>query len=720
VLSVAFTSCATRQWPQDLALNALPLVHANHQSAPALVFSRETTLGTKTVTIGGGGYVTGIYLHPREQDLVYIKTDVGGFYRWNINQFRWEPLTDRFPLAQSNYYGGESLALDPQDPSVVYIAAGKYTADWSKELGSIFKSTDRGKTWKKLNLDLKMGGNEDLRWVGERLAVNPGNSQEILFGSRLDGLWKSADAGITWKQMSFPGKSQAGIGITSVIFDPKTANLVYAIAYSDGIYQSKDGGLTWKKLVGSPSLAKRMALSSNGVLYVTHAAGVSRYEKDRWRDITPFGVEGSFNAISIAPQAAQHVLVSLGETDKTRLFLSLDGGFNWTEKQRSVNNTVPWWSDYMQSQPWVSAIAFDPHHPKKVWLTDWYGIWQTENIYTNPGLWTNYQQGHEELVTFSLLAPPKGALLLSGVADVDGFYHDNGLDAAPSQSFSRSRPTLQVPSLRYRSPAFQDTYSIAYYQQDPLKLVRVGGNRFNSTYNGATSSDGGETWRIFADFPRDTLPMRVAISATDPDRFIVTVSGGPPLLTTNNGQSWRKVSGLPDGVQGPWNWAQSLAADPVNGNTFYYYADGIVYRSSNGGISFESINDQLPNAAWHALKTVPDNPGEVWLSLDRQGLYHSRNGGRTFAQLPQVQRAYLFAFGLPQPGSSTPTLYLYGNIAGMGEGIFHSGDRGNTWTRLGNTANPIGNDPNVMEASWQEFGLVFVGTNGRGIYYGSK
>ncbi|PSB30592.1 hypothetical protein [Stenomitos frigidus] len=691
------------------ASNIPPLVALTADTGDALKYQKATVLGEKSAPIGGGGYVTGISLHPQQKDLAYIKTDIGGFYRWNSIDSNWSPLTDHFSLTQSNYYGGESLALDPNDSSIVYIATGKFTADWAQPIGTIFKSTDQGATWKKLSIDLKMGGNENLRWVGERLVVNPHNSKDIFFGSRLDGLWKSSDAGATWfKVTTFPGKLEAGIGITALVFNQQVPGLLYSVVYGDGIYQSIDTGASWNKLIDSPAFAKRISVANSGDLYVTHASGVSKYVSDRWSDITPSGTRNSFNALSVDPVNVNNVLIALGETPSTTIYQSLDGGSTWIEKIRFSNSTVPWWSEFMVSQPWISAIEFDPKVSNRVWLTDWYGIWRTEDIKANPVVWTNYERGHEEIVTFTLASPPKGALLLSGVADVDGFYHNNGLDTYPSQGFGRS------------GPSFQDTYSIAYCQTAPLNLVRVGGNRESSVFTGASSTDGGLHWKVFESFPANIMPMRVAVSATNPNLFVTTVSEQEPLRTLDGGISWSKVLGLPNGVKGPWNWSQPLASDPVDGNAFYYYADGKVYRSTDGGNLFSIVNSALPSEGWQSLKTMPGFKGEVWISLDSQGLHRSSDSGETFSKLSNVEKAYLFAFGKPQAGSTAPALYLYGRISEMGDGIFSSLDLGKTWKRLDRSSNPVGNSPNVMEASWQEFGLVFVGTNGRGIYYGTQ
>ena len=177
-------------------------------SLPAATHGRKPYVW-RSVPIGGGGYVTDVYCHPKQKDLVYIRTDVGGFYRWDARNARWVPLTDRFPRSQSNYYGGEGLALDPSNPHLVYIAAGKY--EWASP-GTIFKSSDQGRSWKKLPLDLPMGGNEDHRWGGPRLVVSPFHPSVLLFGSREGGLWRSADAGASWSKVgAFPATLKAGV-----------------------------------------------------------------------------------------------------------------------------------------------------------------------------------------------------------------------------------------------------------------------------------------------------------------------------------------------------------------------------------------------------------------------------------------------------------------------------------------------------------------------------
>ena len=103
----------------------------------------------KNVAIGGGGYVTGIAVHPRYKDLVYIRTDIGGAYRWNEQGKNWIPLTDWIGFGESNLYGIDGIAVDPNDKNVVYMAAGKYENALPHD---VLKSVDGGKNWVKTGL----------------------------------------------------------------------------------------------------------------------------------------------------------------------------------------------------------------------------------------------------------------------------------------------------------------------------------------------------------------------------------------------------------------------------------------------------------------------------------------------------------------------------------------------------------------------------------------
>src|SRR6516164_4982983 len=125
----------------------------------------------RNVAIGGGGFVTGLVFHPREENLLYARTDVGGAYRWDAAARRWIPLTDW--VQGIDFTGIESLAVDPSDANRVYLAAGIYR--WTR--AAILRSDNRGRTWKVTEVPFKMGGNELGRFNGERLAVDPNDGE---------------------------------------------------------------------------------------------------------------------------------------------------------------------------------------------------------------------------------------------------------------------------------------------------------------------------------------------------------------------------------------------------------------------------------------------------------------------------------------------------------------------------------------------------------------
>src|SRR5258707_343278 len=158
----------------------------------------------KNVKIVAGGFITAIVPHPTVPGLMYVRTDIGGAYRYDAHVGRWTPLTDVFIAADWNLLGTESITADPVDPHRVYLAQGTYTQSWAGN-GAVLRSADFGASFKRTDLPIKLGANEAGRYSGERLAVDPLRHKILYLGTRNNGLWQSTDFGASWPQVArFP------------------------------------------------------------------------------------------------------------------------------------------------------------------------------------------------------------------------------------------------------------------------------------------------------------------------------------------------------------------------------------------------------------------------------------------------------------------------------------------------------------------------------------
>ena len=173
----------------------------------------------KNVAIGGGGFVTGIVFSPAQSGLAYARTDVGGFYRWNDANEHLDPADRRVPGAQGNNLGGESIAADPVNAEH-RLRGGRHVPGSGN--GVILRSTDQGNTWTVNNIGVPMGGNENGRGMGERLAVDPNNNAILFFGSRTQRALEEHDSGATWARVTgFPTTGDASYGLPVVVFDKR-------------------------------------------------------------------------------------------------------------------------------------------------------------------------------------------------------------------------------------------------------------------------------------------------------------------------------------------------------------------------------------------------------------------------------------------------------------------------------------------------------------------
>jgi photosystem II stability/assembly factor-like uncharacterized protein len=670
----------------------------------------------RNVVIGGGGYVTGIVAHPRVQDLIYVRTDVGGLFRYNATPDalgrRWVPLLDSFGLCCSNYYGVESVAIDPRDPDVVFVAIGK--DQWAGK-GTVLKSTDRGKTWHKTDLGVTMQANGPFKEGGERLLVDPTDSQTVYFASRDNGLWRSENGGENWTEIKTAPRGTGPAGLTFIIADNYHASLnqphratLFVSAYEEGLFRSDDGGDSWTKIEGGPTHGLRGAITANGSMFIAGEDGVARYQQGRWSDITP---EKGQRYCGLAVSAARSGMVIVSQSAakfQVPFFVSSNNGDSWKTYSTVIGNVtakpdVPWLGGW-QFAGATSALLIDPNVMGRLWLTDWSGIWRTDNYRANPMLFQTLEAGHEELVISSLATPPRGLPLLSTAADAKGFRHVD-LDRYPSETFEDA--------------GVWASFGIDYFVQDPNLLVRVGvreGYGSNAKGGVALSRDNGKHWTRTG-WPEDKHPAKVAYSATDPNRIVVVPVGDVPRWTADRGTTWAASTGVPgDVIMDFWRPDHPLAADRKNGQVFYLFHAGVFYRSDDGGKSW-SARSKIPGTNRIYVEAEPGLAGTVWVSLD-SGLFVSSDGGDSFKQITSVRGNRLFGLGRGRTAGSRAALYIYGDI-GEGEArLYMSENLGESWSDITDPSQMMGADPSIMRGDMQTFGQVYLGTGGRGLFVG--
>lgn len=701
--------------------------------------------GWNNVAIGGGGFVSGIVFSPVQKGLAYARTDVGGFYRWDDASTRWIPLTDAFPASQGNDLGGESIAPDPVDPGIVYAAAGMYLTGGN---GVILRSTDQGATWTANAIGIPMGGNNTGRGMGERLAVDPSNHAVLFFGSRSNGLYASTDSATTWTPVvSFPTMGDATFGLPVVVFDPTGGSAagsknvyVAAAARSAGsnLYRSTDGGATWTVVAGGPSglMVHHASLGSDGRLWLAYSSDygpnnvsggtlvgqVWNYAtaSGTWTNVTPPAANwgGMSGGISVDAQNPQHVIVStLDWYAPDRILATSDGGSTWQVIAQPPINGNPRGSTYdvqgaqywlsrganigTNATNWVEAVALDPFVSNRAMYGTGAGIWTSTNIGAATGAngqgvtWAFLDKGLEETVP-SALVPTMDGAFLGAVGDLGGMRNTN-LDVYSTTG-------------EYTNPVDGRTASIDYAASDPDFVVRVG-NSGQVASDVAYSNDNAQTWTPCATAaPGYATPneMNSVAVAADGSAFVVSSvrNFGTPARTADRGATWTAATGLPTG--------SLLAADRVVPGTFYATAQGTLYASTDGGVTFASVNTFTGNGAPRA---VFGQGGEVWVA-STGGLYRFTASGATRTVITTVTRANGVGFGMAAPGGTHPAVFIIGTVAGQ-YGFFRSDDgAGAAWTRFNDDAHQFGTlQGNFIAGDQNAYGRAYLTTGGRGYVY---
>lgn len=688
--------------------------------AGAAPVARAADYSWRSVAIGGGGFVSGVIYHPTAADLVYARTDVGGAYRWDAAAAAWIPLNDDLGRDDAQLTGVVSLAVDPSDPERLYLACGQYLPSWGR-LGAILRSNDRGATWQRTELTVRLGGNADGRSTGERLVVDPHDGRVLWLGTNQDGLWRSADRGVTWTRMAGLSATQ----LTLVELDQRgsgatpTTVWVGAVGAGSPLYRSTDNGATWTAIPGLPTgfVPHHAAFDyrdAAGVrLYVAGGDGLGPNGVNTgsvWKLDPATGTavqlpvptgQGGFGGVSVDPQRGGVVLVSTIDRwwPGDEVFRTTDGGATWKPLLAGATFTRtagPWTT--ASTPHWTGDVDIDPHHPDRAMFITGYGVWATDNLSAadTGGVvtWDFRDRGLDETVPLEVISPAAGAPLIAAYGDIGVFRHLD-LNQAPGAAERASPGTGTAPSVAVAGAA-------------PLVLARTHyeGNR------GSYSLDGGVTWTGFAAAPAPALangPGRITVTA-DGARFVWMPTNAGVYVSTDRGTTWTAAAGAPTGSFKP-------VADAVSGDHVYVYDPnaGRVAVSTNGGATFAPSPAVVP-AGGGELKAAPGHAGHVWLPGGSGGLYRSTNYGASFTAVGGFTAAWRMGLGRAADGADYPALYVWGR-RGAVDGLWRSADTAASWTRINDDAHQFGwlNDVSGDARVW---GRVYLATGGRGVVVG--
>ncbi|MEM6394402.1 MAG: carbohydrate-binding protein, partial [Planctomycetota bacterium] len=547
-------------------------------------------------------------------------------------------------------------------------------------------------------------------------------------------------------------------------------------SYSSGrVLRSIDGGANWTNISASSTLGSRpseMALSPDGTLWVTEKFSnqVWRYQNGAWLQRwarTPNPVAD----VAVDPTDPNRIFAA---SENGGISRSLDGGASWERiaAQADFANTFGWLPQQIQPNFRATAsIAFDAGGELLMvqgneGVLSWTPSPGNPANLSNPPQWTIISEGIEELVTHDVkLLPGSGDRAITAVHDATGHVIDDP-------------DTFTAQWIDQQDQLIVNGTGVNYAPDNPDFVVIASGdpNNIGSGDNYSSYSlDGGDTWNYFASRPPEFDGGYPAISLQNGRSWdqtpvvILPLGNYPPIWSDNGGQTWQPAAGfdlitqaeadaVPEGTPGDPvpNWQvgrldagqigfqelslrqHALAADPFIADRFYLkLTNGGFWRSDDGGRNWTQTADdsKLPMGTFHGqLRANPRVANELWFSAGNEGafaqngdpnqangLWRSQDAGVTWQKIPGI--AYSFALdlgvGSSQPGDADHAIYFYGQLDNDPDwGTFRSDDRGTTWDRISNYPTGLIDVVTSVGASWDTYGLVYLGFVGNSFVYG--
>ncbi len=684
-----------------------------------------------------GGRISDIAIHPDEPSTWYVSAGSGGVWKTTNSGTTWTAIFED----QGTYSIG-CLAVDPQQPSVIWVGTGESVSGRHVAWGDgVYRSDDGGSTWTNTGLNRS-------EHIGT-IAVDPRNSDRVFVAAEgplwssggQRGVYRTDDRGATWQSVL---SIDDDTGVTSLVMAPDNPDIIYAAAYQrrrhvatfvgggagSGIYKSSDGGTTWKRLTqGLPKepmgkIGLAVTPADPNLVFATIEGEKS--ERGFHRSIDrgeSWERRNEYISGGTGPHYYQEIFASPVDPERiyqVDVFLHVtgDGGKTFdiveTAKNKHSDNHVVW---------------IDPERPKHLLVG------------TDAGLYETF----DDCLTFRHVSNlPLSQFYRVAVSTDKPFYavmagaQDLGTLLGPSRTTS----VEGVRNQDWTVPLGADGYHVAFHPTDPnvcylewqvgnvTRLDRRSGE-IQDIQPQPAPGEPPERWNW--DTP-------IVVSAHDPDRLYL--ASQRVWRSDNRGRSWTAISpdlttdrnryelasfgaipsvdSLYDHLAMSWFSTISHVDESALDDGLLYVGtdDGRIHRSDDGGSNWVELTRPtgLPGDAFvNNIRADRHDADTVYLAADdhKHGdftprLYRSRDRGSSWDLIVNGLPEHTIVWALQQDHANPELLFI-----GTEFGLYTSLDQGDEWHKLSGDVPTIAfRDITIHREDSDLIGASF----GRGIY----
>lgn len=590
-----------------------------------------------------------------------------------LDESDWKPLG---PFSHSNkgsWSPGQGriniTTVDPTNPNTIYVGTPN---------GGLWRSKDNGSSWESLT--------DFLPSIGiSGIAINPANANTIYIStgdedgsdSYTDGIYKSTDAGASWKKLSYPFAANSLTG--EILINPNDTNMLWVVG-SNGLYKTVDAGVTWTRKISILCKEIRLKPFNPNTLYVVQKSGTttsilkSTNAGETFTTINTFLNSGR-TMIDVTPADSQYIYVLVAKTNNTYMGIwrSTDGGATFTARNTTTTGV------FGSTQAYYDLALTVSQTNKNMIFTGCLDIWKSTNggtTMTKLNSWSKPEDADYTHADIHDLKYYNNKLYCSS---------DGGIYISENDGASFTDKTINGLNI-------SQFYRIDVAQSDSVQIV--GGLQDNGGFSYANSA-----WEVY----HGADGMDAAIDPINPNVHYGFIQFGGSLYSHNitTAADGRYVASDPTGETG--NWITPLEFG--NG--------GILYAGYKQLFSL-SIDTFLPVSPFRLgmnIRQIRVDPKNDFHVLFSNGTRLFKTDGTASFNIDSITTLPLASITNFDFNRNDPSIiYAIGDA-----GVYQSNDTGATWKNI-TYGLPSGSKNAIVHHAGSKDNSLYLATN-KAVYY---